>query len=50
MLRRGARVVGVDQSPTLVDLARRRLGHAAELRVHDLADPLDWCPTPPSTS
>ncbi len=43
-LRRGARVIGFDQSPTLVALARERVGAAAELRVHDLAEPLSWIP------
>jgi SAM-dependent methyltransferase len=41
-LRRGARVIGFDQSPTLVQLARQRVGDAATLRVHDLNEPLDW--------
>ena len=41
-LRRGARVIGFDQSPTLVELARQRVGAAATLRVHDLNQPLDW--------
>ena len=41
LVRRGARVVGCDQSPTLVDLARSRAPQA-DLRVHDLADPLVW--------
>ncbi len=43
-LRRGAQVIGFDQSPTLVALARERVGAAAELRVHDLAEPLSWIP------
>jgi SAM-dependent methyltransferase len=42
LLRRGATVVGFDQSPALVDLARRRVGAGAVLRVHDLAEPLHW--------
>ena len=39
---RGASVVGFDQSPEMVRLARRRLGAAAEFRVQDLAEPLRW--------
>ena len=42
LVRRGARVTGFDQSPDMVRLARSRLGAAAEVRVHDLAEPLDW--------
>jgi ubiquinone/menaquinone biosynthesis C-methylase UbiE len=42
MVRRGAHVVGFDQSPALVELARRRTDGAVDLRVHDLAEPLDW--------
>lgn len=42
----GARVVAVDASPTLVELARQRVGPAAaELRVHDLQQPLGFQPT-----
>lgn len=41
LVARGAAVVAFDQSPTMVDLARRR-APAAEVRVHDLADDLDW--------
>jgi SAM-dependent methyltransferase len=44
LLRRGARVIGCDQSPTFVDLARERSGGRADLRVHDLSEPLDWVP------
>ncbi|MFG1999687.1 class I SAM-dependent methyltransferase [Spirillospora sp. NPDC048911] len=40
--RRGARVIAFDQSPTLVGLARERLGADGDLRVHDLAEPLHW--------
>ncbi len=40
---RGAReVVGVDASPTMVELARDRVKERATFRVHDLQDPLDW--------
>jgi SAM-dependent methyltransferase len=42
LLARGAEIIGFDQSPEMVRLARRRLGSRADLRVHDLADPLDW--------
>jgi SAM-dependent methyltransferase len=43
LLARGARsVVGLDESPEMVRLARRRVGDRFEARVHDLASPLDW--------
>jgi SAM-dependent methyltransferase len=42
LVSRGASVVGLDQSPEMVHLARRRLGAAAEFRVQDLAEPLGW--------
>jgi SAM-dependent methyltransferase len=42
---RGADVVACDASPALVELARQRLGDEADVRVHDLAEPLDWVPT-----
>lgn len=38
---RGARVVGCDQSPRMVDLARLRAPEG-DFRVHDLAEPLTW--------
>lgn len=41
LFRRGARVVGLDQSPDNIELARQRVPEA-NFRVHDLADPLDW--------
>jgi SAM-dependent methyltransferase len=41
LVSRGASVVGLDQSPEMVRLARRRVG-AAEFRVQDLAEPLGW--------
>jgi SAM-dependent methyltransferase len=42
LVRRGARVVGIDQSPEMVRLARQRLGDRAEFLVHDVAQPLGW--------
>jgi SAM-dependent methyltransferase len=42
LAQRGADVVGFDNSPTLVRHARRRTGSRADLRVHDVRDPLDW--------
>ncbi|GGS29211.1 class I SAM-dependent methyltransferase [Actinokineospora fastidiosa] len=39
---RGAAVTGVDASAGMLELARRRLGAAADLRVADLADPLPF--------
>ncbi|TDE32564.1 class I SAM-dependent methyltransferase [Actinomadura sp. 6K520] len=44
LLERGARVTGCDVSPTLVDLARARCDGLADLRVHDLSEPLTWVP------
>jgi SAM-dependent methyltransferase len=43
LLRRGAHVVGFDQSPRMVDICRSRAGQG-EFRVHDLADPIGWLP------
>lgn len=42
LLERGAVVMGVDASARMIGLARQRVGTAADLRVHDLAEPLDW--------
>ncbi|MER6825533.1 class I SAM-dependent methyltransferase [Streptosporangium sp. NPDC000563] len=42
LLARGAEVVGVDGSATLLDHARARVGERAELRLHDLEEPLDF--------
>lgn len=39
---RGAEVIGFDASDRLVEHARRRVGSTADLRVHDVQDPLDW--------
>lgn len=43
LVARGATVVGLDQSPRMVELSRQRVP-SAEFRVHDLADRLDWLP------
>ncbi|OXM74917.1 MULTISPECIES: class I SAM-dependent methyltransferase [Amycolatopsis] len=43
LVERGARVIGADISPRMVELARRRVP-GGEFRVHDLARPLDWLP------
>ena len=39
---RGAHVIGFDQSPTLIEVARQRVAGTADLRVHDLAEPWHW--------
>lgn len=41
LLERGAEVCGFDVSAAMVEIARRALP-TADLRVHDLADPLPW--------
>ena len=43
LIRRGAEVVGFDQSPRMVELCRERVGQG-DFRVHDLADPISWLP------
>ena len=43
LISRGAEVVGFDQSPRMVEIARERASHG-DFRVHDLADPLSWLP------
>ena len=43
LIRRGADVIGFDQSPRMVELCRQRVG-PGEFRVHDLADPISWLP------
>ncbi|MCY0923090.1 class I SAM-dependent methyltransferase [Streptomyces sp. H27-G5] len=42
LVARGARPVGIDQSTEMVHLAHERLGSLAEVRQHDLAQPLTW--------
>jgi SAM-dependent methyltransferase len=42
LLARGASVVAIDESPRMLDLARRRLGPAMELLRTDLNDPLPF--------
>jgi SAM-dependent methyltransferase len=42
LLARGAAVSGFDASPAMVELARQRLGDAADLRVADLDGPLPY--------
>jgi ubiquinone/menaquinone biosynthesis C-methylase UbiE len=45
LIREGATVVGFDITPEMIDLATKRCaGLAAEFRVADLAEPLDWLP------
>jgi SAM-dependent methyltransferase len=42
LLRRGARVFGVDVSPKMLALARARVGDKAEFHLADLTKPLDF--------
>ena len=42
LLARGAEVIGCDAAPTMIDLARRRVGQRVSLRVHSLDDPFEW--------
>lgn len=42
LLERGATVMGCDAAPQMIELARARVGDAAELRVHSLEDPFGW--------
>lgn len=44
LVARGAEVVAFDQGVRMVELAQERLGDQVEIRVHDLAEPLDWIP------
>lgn len=41
----GATVMGIDNSPAMVALARERVNRSATFRVHDLDRPLDWLPS-----
>ncbi len=41
LTRRGADVVGFDQSPRMIEICRQRAA-GRDFRVHDLADPLTW--------
>jgi SAM-dependent methyltransferase len=43
LVTRGARVIGLDLSPRMVELARERVP-SGDFRVHDVATPLDWLP------
>jgi SAM-dependent methyltransferase len=43
LVARGARVIGLDQSPRMVELARERVP-TGDFRVHDVAEPLNWLP------
>jgi SAM-dependent methyltransferase len=42
LAQRGADVVGFDSSAKLVRRAREQVGGDADLRVHDVREPLDW--------
>lgn len=42
LLDRGAAVTGVDESAEMIRIARGRYGDRADLRVHDLTEPLPW--------
>jgi SAM-dependent methyltransferase len=41
LTKRGASVIGFDQSPRMTELAQQRVP-TGEFRAHDLANPLDW--------
>ncbi|AQA04777.1 SAM-dependent methyltransferase [Mycobacterium sp. MS1601] len=43
LTRRGAEVIGFDQSPRMVELSAHRVPQGS-FRTHDLARPLDWLP------
>lgn len=43
LVRRGAQVVGFDQSPRMVEICAERVPQG-EFHVHDLADPIGWLP------
>lgn len=42
LLSLGADVIGCDAAPTMIELARARVGDQVELRVHSLDDPFTW--------
>lgn len=42
---KGATVLGIDNSPAMVALARAPVPESATFRVHDLDRPLDWLPS-----
>lgn len=42
LLERGATVLGCDASHQMIELARERVGDAADLRVHSLNEPFGW--------
>jgi SAM-dependent methyltransferase len=44
LVRRGAGVVGFDQSPRMVDICRERVPEG-EFHVQDLGDPISWLPS-----
>lgn len=41
LVARGARVLGLDQSPRMIELCHRRVP-SGDFRVHELAEPLHW--------
>src|SRR5262249_59971562 len=41
LVRRGARVIGVDRSPRMVEICKARAG-PGDFRVHDLGDRIGW--------
>lgn len=45
LVERGARVIGIDASRAMIEIARRRLGRRAELQVADISGPLTFLPT-----
>ncbi|HEX5402728.1 MAG TPA: class I SAM-dependent methyltransferase [Pseudonocardiaceae bacterium] len=44
LVERGARVIGLDISPRMVELSRQRVP-GGDFRVHDVAAPLSWLPS-----
>lgn len=42
LVKHGARVTAVDASPKMVEHAKKRLGDAADIRLHDLQEPLSF--------